>query len=215
MCQYRLVVVKDLLFGNVRGMKDVTEIRRLKLKKLELEYGSQVVLAEVIELSPARVNHLLTGQRNIGEKAARKIEQLIKKPIGWLDTLDSDLKPTNHNGHLESANLTPEQLLLIKGMIAQFEQSNPAKAENKSLTYPTENVGGGVAQPSAAYDVKIPVQQAQAQDMREAEFSNSDSARYLALIKQSCIDHLCFCDKSPSPSPDLSYAAMIARTNLK
>jgi len=77
--------------------------------------------------------------------------------------------------------------------------------------------GGGGKEPSADYDVKLPVQQAQAQDMREAEFSNSDSARYLALIKQSCIDHLCFCDKSPSPSPspDLSYAAMIARTNLK
>ena len=155
-----MVVVKDLLFGNVRGMKDVTEIRRLKLKKLELEYGSQVVLAEVIELSPARVNHLLTGQRNIGEKAARKIEQIIKKPIGWLDTLDSDLKPTNHNGYLESANLTHEQLLLIKGMIAQFEQTNPVKAENKSLTYPTENVGGGgVKQPE-------PIQQAQSQDKR-------------------------------------------------
>ncbi len=142
-------------------MKDVTEIRRLKLKKLELEYGSQVVLAEVIELSPARVNHLLTGQRNIGEKAARKIEQIIKKPIGWLDTLDSDLKPTNHNGYLESANLTHEQLLLIKGMIAQFEQTNPVKAENKSLTYPTENVGGGggVKKPE-------PIQQAQSQDKR-------------------------------------------------
>ena len=124
-------------------MKDVTEIRRLKLKKLELEYGSQVVLAEVIELSTARVNHLLTGQRNIGEKAARKIELLIKKPIGWLDTLESDLQQTNHNGYLEQANLTPEQLALIKGMIAQFEQTNPAKAEHKALTSPAENVGGG------------------------------------------------------------------------
>ena len=143
-----MVVVKDLLFGNVRGMKDVTEIRRLKLKKLELEYGSQVVLAEVIELSPARVNHLLTGQRNIGEKAARKIEQLIKKPIGWLDTSEES-QLTNHNGYLEQANLTPEQLQAVKLIIAQFEQTNPLKAENKSLTYPTENVGGGVKEPSA------------------------------------------------------------------
>lgn len=121
-------------------MKDITEIRRLNLRKLEQEYGSQVALSEVIELSAARVNHLLTGQRNIGEKAARKIEQLIKKPSGWLD---SDQLQPNYNGYLESANLTPEQLQVVKLMISQFEQTNPVKPQNKSLTAPAENVGGG------------------------------------------------------------------------
>ncbi len=137
-------------------MKDITEIRRLNLRKLEQEYGSQVALSEVIELSAARVNHLLTGQRNIGEKAARKIEQLIKKPSGWLD---SDQLQPNYNGYLESANLTPEQLQVVKLMISQFEQTNPVKPQNKSLTAPAENVGGGVKQPE-------PIQQAQSQDKR-------------------------------------------------
>ena len=68
---------------------------------------------------------------------------------------------SNLQNVIDATNLTTEQLLLIKGMIAQFEQSNPAKAENKSLTYSTENVGGGggIKQPE-------PIQQAQSQDKR-------------------------------------------------
>jgi hypothetical protein len=71
---------------------------------------------------------------------------------------------------------------------------------------------GGVKEPSAAYTVKLPVQ-AQAKDMREDEFSKAESDRYLSLIKQTCIDHLCFCDTSPSR--DISHAAMIAKSYLK
>ena len=186
------------------------------------EHLNRVQLGKKIGTSATCATYYMNGDRLPSIEQARNICELLGGVcVEWLLTGKGQKKlgeSSNLQNVIDATNLTTEQLLLIKGMIAQFEQSNPAKAENKSLTYPAENVGGGgVAQPSAAYDVKLPVQQAQAQDMREAEFSNSDSARYLALIKQSCIDHLCFCDKSPSPSPspDLSYAAMIARTNLK
>ena len=178
----------------------------------------QTQLAKWLGFAQPTVNNWINGNALPGlETAVILADRLGCNPI-WLITgkgakdTSEESQLTNHNGYLEQANLTPEQLQAVKLIIAQFEQTNPLKAENKSLTYPTENVGGGgVKEPSAAYDVKLPVQQAQAQDMREPEFSNSDSARYLALIKQSCIDHLCFCDKSPSRDLNypLSYAAMI------
>jgi SOS-response transcriptional repressor LexA len=66
-------------------MKELIEIRRLNLKDLVDQYGSQVGLANALDESSARINHLLTGQRNIGEKTARKYENQLNKPIYWLD----------------------------------------------------------------------------------------------------------------------------------
>ena len=65
----------------------MSEIRLLNLQKLEAEYKTQALLADALETSPAYINHLLTGQRNMGEKLARKFEGLLKKPTGWFDTI--------------------------------------------------------------------------------------------------------------------------------
>ena len=50
---------------------------------------------------------------------------------------------TSYDGYINATNLTPEQLQAVKLIIAQFEQTNPVKAEHKALTSPAENVGGG------------------------------------------------------------------------
>ena len=111
------------------------------------EHLNRVQLGKKIGTSATCATYYMNGDRLPSIEQARNICELLGGVcVEWLLTGKGPKhpnEPTNHNGHLESANLTPEQLLLIKGMIAQFEQSNPAKAENKSLTYPTENVGGG------------------------------------------------------------------------
>ena len=123
----------------------MTEIRRLNLKKIEQAYGTQVLLAEIIELSPARVNHLLTGQRNIGEKAARKIEKLLNKPHGWMDLLDSE-SVINNTSIIDLSKYTEDQQRVIKMLLDSFDstQSQENKQE-KYLTTETIREGGGGA----------------------------------------------------------------------
>ena len=136
-----MVVVFNYLFGNVGEMKEVTEIRKINLKKLEAKYGSQVALAEILDTSTARVNHLLTGQRNIGEKTARKFEILLGKPSGWMDTLDSIAQLPSSNILDKFNQLCPDQQREVTEFI-DFKLSQ--KPANKPLTAQPENVGGGV-----------------------------------------------------------------------
>lgn len=79
-------------------------------------------------------------------------------------------------------------------------------------------VEGGVKEPSVTYSVKLPVQQAQVSMWQPNNEYREQNERYLDLIKDNCAKNACHCE-SPSPSRDLnyplSYAAMIARTNLK
>lgn len=60
-------------------------IRQENLQSLEKHYGSQRALADALDSTPGYINQLLTNRRSIGEKAARRFEQLLKKPIGWMD----------------------------------------------------------------------------------------------------------------------------------
>ncbi len=123
-------------------MKEVTEIRRLNLKKIEQAYGTQVLLAEIIELSPARVNHLLTGQRNIGEKAARKIEKLLDKPSGWMDLLDSE-SIINNASVVDLSKYTDDQQRVIKMLLDSFDSTKfQENKQEKTLTDPVKTGGG-------------------------------------------------------------------------
>ena len=67
---------------------DVFEIRRKNLLKLVAEAGSQAAFSRLTDIAPAYINQLLRTEgdtRNIGERAARKIEKKAMKPSGWLD----------------------------------------------------------------------------------------------------------------------------------
>ena len=124
----------------------MAEIRQINLKKLEVKYGSQVALAEILDTSTARVNHLLTGQRNIGEKTARKFEVLLGQPSGWMDTLDSINLQQQPSPLLDKFNqLCPEQQKEVTEFI-NFKLSQ--NKENKPLTARPKNVGGGGGEPA-------------------------------------------------------------------
>ena len=126
----------------------MTEIRQLNLKKLELKHGSQVVLAEILELSPARVNHLLTGQRKIGEKAARKIEKLLNKPNGWMDSLVDELDESNKS-IVDLSKYSEDQQKIVRMLLNSFDASKPTEnKENKPLTETKDIARGGGSKPA-------------------------------------------------------------------
>lgn len=80
---------------------EITDIRRNRLKEwIAQEYGGKV--AEFVRrhnLPPSResyISQLLSGYRNVGEKAARKLEDEGGKPRGWLDLpLEGVAQPKN------------------------------------------------------------------------------------------------------------------------
>ena len=189
----------------------MTEIRQLNLKKLEAKYGSQVALAEILDTSTARVNHLLTGQRNIGEKTARKFEVLLGKPSGWMDTLGAINPQQPSSPILDKFNqLCPDQQKIIELMMDQLS-NKPKSSENntnKALTSLDENVGG----------VNLPVQSQQSQDQRGLTKTRPNqfeidlaiehercvmvrhqeqmeaNARYIELVKEKCQNNECYCE---------------------
>ena len=80
-------------------MKEINTIRRENLLRLLEEAGTQEGLAERCDVSHIYLNQIknmrpdpATGKiRNIGNQLARKLEQGMKKPQGWMDT-DHSLK---------------------------------------------------------------------------------------------------------------------------
>ena len=107
---------------------------------------SRVKLGKMLGVSSTCAHFYMRGERLPAIDQARQLCKLFDGIcIEWLLTGlgNKYVSEDNNNGYLESANLSSEQLALIKGMIAQFEQTNPAKAEHKALTSPAENVGGG------------------------------------------------------------------------
>lgn len=88
----------------------MSEIRRTNLYKLSLDFKRQAEFANKIELSPAYLNHILTGHRNIGEKTARKIEDKLKIPFLSLDTDKVELK-TNGIKEEKKIYLTPKPII--------------------------------------------------------------------------------------------------------
>lgn len=70
---------------------DISEKRRLNLLAIAVTYSTQKKLAEALDLDPSYVSQLLAepgsmkGQRNIGPKAARRIESKLGLEPYWLD----------------------------------------------------------------------------------------------------------------------------------
>lgn len=136
-----------------------------RLKELQTDKGikTQIELSAWMGFSKSIISAWMRGEKIPSMDTALKIAAMFDVCVEWLLTGKGQKKlddSPNLRNVIDTTNLTPEQLQAVKLIIAQFEQSNPAKAENKSLTYPTENVwGGGIKQPE-------PIQQAQSQDKR-------------------------------------------------
>jgi len=75
-------------------MRDIDEIRRENLRRIEHELGGATEAAKVVGMSPAQFINLRTGAkdsktgkpRGMRKETARRIEMALRKPQGWLDT---------------------------------------------------------------------------------------------------------------------------------
>ncbi len=108
---------------------------------------SRVKLGKMLGVSSTCAHFYMRGERLPAIDQARQLCKLFDGIcIEWLLT-GLGAKYVNDqpilNDYINITNLTPEQLQAVKLIIAQFEQTNPAKAEHKALTSPAENVGGG------------------------------------------------------------------------
>ena len=119
-----------------------------RLKSLQIEKGikTQIELSRWLGFSRSIVSEWMRGECIPSMDTAIKLAEKFECNAEWLLRgigSKTITEPPTLRNTIDVTNLTPEQLQAVKLIIAQFEQTNPVKAENKSLTYPTENVGGG------------------------------------------------------------------------
>ena len=98
----------------------------------------QKELAVWLGYSQPMINYWINGEKLPSMDAAIKIAAKFGVCAEWLITgkgpkhFNEQVQPINLNDYINVTNLTPEQLQAVKLIIAQFEQTNPVKAENKS-----------------------------------------------------------------------------------
>lgn len=69
-----------------KALKLQRDLRRANLNHLLARYKNASALSTALGYSSrATISALLTGQRHITEGTARKIEEKLKLPAGWLD----------------------------------------------------------------------------------------------------------------------------------
>jgi len=73
-------------------MKTIREIRRENLIRLVRSYKSQRQFAQSVGLVPSHASQLLSGTREMGEEVARRIEEALGMPVGFM-SLDPNTPP--------------------------------------------------------------------------------------------------------------------------
>ena len=119
-----------------------------RLKGLQIDKGikTQIELSAWMGFSKSIISAWMRGEKIPSMDTALKIAEMFGVCVEWLLTGKGQKSPSDLpalRNVIDVTNLTPEQLQAVKLIIAQFEQTNPVKAENKSLTYPMGNAGGG------------------------------------------------------------------------
>lgn len=66
-------------------MKTNKDIRHANLLLVIKDLGSQQALADSLGKEHAQINQWVTRRRNVGNATARAIEEIAKKPYGWMD----------------------------------------------------------------------------------------------------------------------------------
>jgi transcriptional regulator with XRE-family HTH domain len=107
---------------------DVARIRTQNLSRLVKQYGSQQALAKKLGVTVQRVNNLLSGYRNMGEKTARNFEEALSLPHLWMDMDDGQeiqiiprvdgLKATPRGRYID----VDDDLLQIFAMVKSLSQ---------------------------------------------------------------------------------------------
>lgn len=70
------------------GGMEAKEIRRIRLRQLIKEYGTQTELAKKLDIEQNYISRALHGKKGIGEDFAAALERATGKPAGWMSRLE-------------------------------------------------------------------------------------------------------------------------------
>lgn len=115
-------------------MKSAAELRLENLEMLVTEAGTADALAERCGLSPEYISQIRnraidkkTGRaRNLGSQAARKLENGMSKPTGWMDT--------NH-AMQQAASGSTQKWPLAKSTPDRFYALTPTQAKQADIAF--------------------------------------------------------------------------------
>jgi len=128
-------------------------------KEFKSPIKTQKELAIKLGVAQATVSDWINGEKLPSMDTALDISEKLDCCVVWLLTgkgQKSPNDPPDLRNVIDVTHLSPDQIQAVKLIIAQFEQTNPPKYEQKLLTAPAENAGGASEQ----------AQQPQAQDRR-------------------------------------------------
>lgn len=112
--------IQNVRRSNLRNLIDQHEIAKGNVSKwcevMKEKFGAELNPNFIRQLVPKRVAE---ADRNFGEKAARKLEGLIRLPSGYLDQEDGK---TIQESRLEYATLSDEEIKLVHGYRACDER---------------------------------------------------------------------------------------------
>lgn len=96
---------------------DVMELRMTNLRSLSAQRGGPTALAKTLKhAGPSYISQMYTGVRPITEKTARKIEQRLGLPSGWMDQ--------NHGTDTSPAELDSTLLTRVIALVQETLQEN-------------------------------------------------------------------------------------------
>ncbi len=145
-------------------MKDIDEIRRDNLRRIEADAGGLSEAAKLVGMSPAQFANLREGakdsktgkRRGMRKDTARRIEQAAGKPTGWLDTDFDSAEWKAFEARI--LNAPPAQLGKTAAILWRaYRASSPATraAIDLLLLSPQQRAGLKSQHPLAAHGIEL------------------------------------------------------------
>lgn len=89
--------------------KNLQQIYLRNFQLLSQQFDSQVDFSRYLCINKSMVNRCLKGKYPISIKLARKIEQILNKPVGWFDEPVTELLPCFEKYHIDKTKQTTEK----------------------------------------------------------------------------------------------------------
>lgn len=91
--------------------------RHTRLLELLRRFPSQREFADAAELAVAHVSQMVTGRREMGERVARRIEEQLSLPSGWMDEphhTDDGQDAAEVDAPAQTSHYTAEERALVE-----------------------------------------------------------------------------------------------------
>ena len=105
-------------------MIKVKELRVINLKALIRKHQTQKNLSIAIDMATTQISGILNNVRSMGEKRARKIEDKLSLPDGWMDQDHTVNEPLLNDVIRKLKQVHPDSLPIILGAIENSPKRN-------------------------------------------------------------------------------------------